>query len=72
MTRTIRQVSKPCVAFKVLAAGHHCRTPQGIEDALRDAFDNIKPVDVVLLGMWQKYKDQVSQNTATVRRILRS
>lgn len=70
MTRTIRQVSKPCLAFKVLAAGRHCGSRQTIEAALRFAFQNIKATDVVLLGMWQKHQDQAGQNVALVRRIL--
>ncbi len=70
MTHTIRQVSKPCIAFKVLAAGRHCHTPQTVEAALRYALTQIKPTDVVLLGMWQKYKDQVAENARAVRKIL--
>ncbi len=70
MTRTIRQVSKPCIAFKVLAAGRHCGSPQSVEAALRYALEQIKPSDVVLLGMWQKHKDQVAENAGLVRKIL--
>lgn len=70
MTRTIRQVSKPCIAFKVLGAGRHCQSAQTIESALRYAFGHIKPNDVVLVGMWQKHLDQVGHNVRLVRRIL--
>ncbi len=72
MTRTIRQVSKPCMGFKVLAAGRHCRSQQTIEAALRYAFEAIKPTDVVLLGMWQKHKDQVRENVDLTRKILKA
>jgi hypothetical protein len=70
MTRTIRQVSKPCIAFKVLAAGRHCQSPWTIETALRHAYANIKTTDVVLLGMWQKHLDQVREDASLVRKIL--
>jgi hypothetical protein len=70
MVKTIQQVSKPCIAFKVLGANRHCQTPAGVGRALRFALQNIKPTDVVLLGMWQKYKDQVAQNVGYVRKIL--
>ena len=33
-------------------------------------YENIKPVDVVGVGMWQKHTDQVEQNTRLVREIL--
>ena len=36
----------------------------------RVRFSNIKPTDVVLLGMWQKYKDQAAENVALARKIL--
>ncbi|MBC8870731.1 MAG: hypothetical protein H8E44_15015 [Planctomycetes bacterium] len=67
MVKTIQQVSKPCIAFKVLAANRHCHTAAGVERAIRFAFANIKPTDVVLLGMWQKYKDQVAENVGCAR-----
>ena len=70
MVKVIRQVSKPCIAFKVLAGNRHCGSPEAIAGAMRFAFEKIKPTDVVLLGMWQKYKDQVAENVACARRIL--
>jgi hypothetical protein len=70
MTHTIRQVTKPCIAFKVLAAGRHCQSIQTVEAALRYAFERIKRTDMVLLGMWQKYQDQVGENTRLARKIL--
>ncbi len=70
MTRTIGQVSKPCIAFKVLAAGRHCGSRATIEAALRYAYEHIKPTDMVLVGMWQKHKDQVAENVALARQIL--
>jgi hypothetical protein len=70
MTSVIRQLPKPCIAFKVLGAGRHCQSAETIEAALRFAFQNIKPSDVVLLGMWQKYKDQATENVALARKLL--
>ena len=70
MVKTIRRISKPCIAFKVLGANRHCHSPAAVERAIRFAFEHIKPTDVVLLGMWQKYRDQVAENTGYARRIL--
>ncbi len=70
MVKVIRQVSKPCIAFKVLAGNRHCGTPESVEEAIRFAYKNIKPNDVVLLGMWQKHKDQVAENVGHARKIL--
>jgi hypothetical protein len=70
MVRTIRQLPKPAIAFKILGANRHCATPAGVEAAIRFALDNIKPTDVILLGMWQKHKDQVAENVGYVRKAL--
>ena len=45
----IRQIQKPCIAYKVMGAG---RVPP--EDALRFAYSNIKPTDAVVVGMFPK------------------
>jgi len=68
MLRTIRQVSKPCIAYKVLAANRHCGRPADVAAAIRFAIEHIKPSDVILLGMWQKYKDQVAENVGYARK----
>jgi hypothetical protein len=70
MVKTIQSVSKPCMAYKVLAANRHCHSPAAVERAIRFAFANIKPTDVVLLGMWQKYKDQVAENVGYAQKML--
>ena len=70
MVATIRRVSKPCIAFKVLGGNRHTKTPEDLYNALKFAFDHIKPTDVVLLGMWQKYKDQVGENHGLAWKIL--
>jgi hypothetical protein len=70
MVKTIRQVSRPCIAFKVLGANRHCHSPGAVEAAMRFAFENIKPNDVVLVGMWQKHKDQVAENVGHVLKIV--
>jgi hypothetical protein len=70
MVTVIRQVSKPCIGFKVLAGNHHTKTPRDVADALQFAFDHIKPTDVVLLGLWQRYKDQPREDCELARKIL--
>ena len=70
MVGVIAKVSKPCIGFKVLGGNRHTKTPQDVYDALKFAFDSIKPTDVVLLGMWQKYKDQPGENRDSACRTL--
>ncbi|MBN1810139.1 MAG: hypothetical protein JW909_13820 [Planctomycetes bacterium] len=70
MTAVIKGVSKPCLAFKVLGSSRKCGSIAEVEEAFRYAYSNIKETDVVLVGMWQKYGDQVGQNTSLVRKII--
>ena len=70
MCRFIQNTPKQCIAFKILAAGRNAKTPQDVEKAFRFAFDNIKPNDVVDVGMFPKYSNQVADNAKIVAKIL--
>ena len=68
MYKVMRQTAKPCFAFKILAAG---RIPdRGIEQAFRTAYESIKPIDAVYVGMYPRVRDEVRENAALVQRIL--
>ncbi len=62
MCEAIRATEKPCLAFKILAAGRQCATQEQVREAFRFAFANIKPADAVVVGMFPKYEDQVGLN----------
>lgn len=68
MFKAIRQASKPCLAFKILAAGRLSERKQWIEQAFRQTFEGIKPTDAVIVGMYDKFSDQPAENAALVRR----
>ena len=70
MCKMIRQTKKPCLAFKLFGAGRTINTPQQVEGAFRFALGNIKPGDAVIVGMFPKFKDEIAENTALVRKIL--
>ncbi len=68
MYKVMRQTTKPCFAFKVLGAG---RVPEkGVEQAFRTAFQNLKPIDGIFVGMWPCRKDEIRENAELVTRIL--
>lgn len=69
MCERVRQTRKTCLAFKILAAGRSTNTPEQVERAFRFAFENIKPQDAVIVGMYPRYKDEVRENAGHVRRI---
>jgi hypothetical protein len=70
MCKAIRQTRKPCLAFKLLAAGRTISSPAVVERAFRFAFSNIKPTDAVIVGMYPRFNDEVRENSDLVRRIL--
>ena len=46
------------------------RTPEEVDKAFKQAFDNIKPQDCIVVGMFPRFQDQVKENCDRVRRIL--
>jgi len=63
MYKTIRQVSKPCLAFKILGATRRCATQETVKAAFIEAYASIKATDAVIVGMYPKKIDQVSLNS---------
>ncbi len=68
MLDVIRQVKKPCLAFKILGAGRLCDSDYSVEEAFQYALSRIKKSDAIIVGMWPKYKDEVGQNIALLRK----
>jgi hypothetical protein len=69
MFKVIRSVKKPCLVYKVLAAGRLVRSPAEVRKCFETAFANVKPGDAVIVGMYQEFGDQVGDNAALVREI---
>ena len=62
MCETIRSTPKQCLAFKVLGAGRLCSSQDAVAQAFRFAFDNIKPSDAVVVGVFPKDEEHVALN----------
>lgn len=58
MCEVIRQVKRPCLGFKILAAGRNCGGPVQVANAFEFAFRNIKPTDAVIVGMFPRFRDE--------------
>lgn len=69
MTRVIRQVKQPCLGFKILGAGRKCTDQATVRAAFQYAFENIKPIDGVIVGMFPWYFDEVSADSQYVREL---
>jgi hypothetical protein len=68
MYRVMRQTTRPCFAFKILAAGRVGE--REIDQAFRTAFLSIKPTDGVFVGMFPRVRDEVRENAERVHRVL--
>ena len=66
MCEVVRQTAKPCIAFKVLAAGRAIGSSDQLRAEFRYALERIKPTDSILVGMYQTFGDQVGENAALV------
>ena len=67
MFEMIRQTKKPCLCYKVLAAGRR----RDVEAAFKETLENSKPNDGMIIGMWPKHSDQVAENAGLVKEICR-
>jgi hypothetical protein len=70
MCQTIRRTRKPCFAFKILAAGRRCGSAQQVRESFEFALKNIKPGDALIVGMYPRFSDQITENARTVRELL--
>ncbi len=68
MFQAMRQTRRPCLAFKILAAGRLSDRRHWVEEAFRRTLQSIKPGDGVIVGIYDRYSDQPAENAAMVRR----
>lgn len=69
MTQVARQVKPPCLGFKILGAGRLCSNQQTVRAAFKFAFENLKPTDGVIVGMFPWSFDEVSANAQFTREL---
>ncbi len=67
MLSVVRAARKPCLVYKVLAAGRANLSPAGIREAFQFTLSHIKPTDAMLVGMFQEFGDQVKMNADIVQ-----
>jgi hypothetical protein len=69
MFQVIQATRKPCLAYKVLAAGRRVGSAAEVRTAFDTALAKIKPADAMIVGMYQQFGDQVGDNAAVVREL---
>ncbi len=67
MTEVIRQTDRPCLGYKILAAGRLCGHRDSVRQAFEFAFRHIKPSDGVIVGMYPRFHDEIRENAEHAR-----
>ncbi|MBI4905667.1 MAG: hypothetical protein HY820_18690 [Acidobacteria bacterium] len=70
MTAVVRQVKRPCLGFKIFAAGRLSTNAGAIERSFRYAYSKIKPGDAVIVGMFPIVTDEVAEDASIARKVL--
>jgi hypothetical protein len=70
MYKAVQRTKRPCLAFKILAAGRLSDRREWVEQAFQESFKSIKPSDGVIVGMYDRYTDQPADNAALARRFV--
>jgi len=68
MLKVVKQTKKPCFVYKILASGRLCDREEYVEQAFKECFENIKPTDAVVVGMYDKQSDQYTINAGYARK----
>jgi len=68
MFKVMQQTRRPCLAFKILAAGRLSDREAWVEQAFRETFQSIKPTDAVIVGIYDRYSDQPAENAEYTHR----
>ena len=69
MFKVVQTTRKPCLVYKVLAAGRRISSPSEVRACFATALANIKPTDAMIVGMYQQFGDQVGANATLVREL---
>jgi len=68
MFKAMQSTKRPCLAFKILAAGRLSEHPAMVDMAFRETFAGIKSTDGVIVGIYDRYSDQPAECAELVRR----
>ena len=68
MFKVMRQTKRPCLAFKILAAGRLSERREWVENAFKQTFAGIKPTDGVIVGIYDKFTDQPGEDAGFTKR----
>src|SRR2546430_9163891 len=63
-SKVVQATRKPCLAYKILAAGRRIESRAQVRQCFETAFSNIKPTDAVIVGMYQQDRKSTRLNSS--------
>jgi hypothetical protein len=69
MLKVVKTVKKPCLVYKVLAAGRRIASKAEVKECFKAVLEKAKPGDAMIVGMYQQFGDQVGENASLVREL---
>lgn len=76
MYETVKQVQKPFLVYKIFAGGQvfygkaQEEIPEVAENFIKETFENIKPNDFAVVGVYQKDKNMLAENAEFAKKAL--
>ena len=70
MLKTIKSLSKPCIAYKFLAGGNYAFNREDLKKCFVETYSGIKPNDLAVVGVFQRDKDQLKENVLLLEEVL--
>ncbi|MCL1909648.1 MAG: hypothetical protein FWG05_01795 [Kiritimatiellaeota bacterium] len=69
MFKVVRQLNKPCIAYKILGGGTYINGPEDTKALFKETYDNIKPGDIATVGVFQRDRDQLKENAEILKEL---
>jgi len=70
MLGKIRELSKPCIAFKILAGGNYSFDKKDLKQCFTETYSGIKPNDIATVGVFMRDGDQLKENALLLEEVL--
>ena len=70
MLKTIRELNKPCIAYKILGGGNYAFNREDLKRCFFETYSGIKPNDIAAVGVFQRDKDQLKENALLLDEVL--
>ena len=69
MCETIRQTRKTCLGFKLFAGGRTGNSTEEVGEIFKNVLGKIKPGDGLIVGMYPRFKDEITENADWVKKL---